>query len=113
FLEVQLTADGAAAAETGKTSGTAGDDVVARSGRAKLHIRVQCANWYDIDRVQVYLNGRPAKELNFSRYTTPERFARHGDGKSEGKNEGKSALQFDQTLPLELKQDTHVIVMAV
>jgi hypothetical protein len=105
FLEVKLTADG----ETGpknsgpKGSGTAGDDVAANTGRARLHIRVQCANWYDIDRVQVYLNGRPAKELNFSRYTTPDRFAK----------DGTSAVKFDQTVPLELKQDTHLIVMAV
>jgi hypothetical protein len=107
FLEVKLTADGATGAAA-KSSGTAGDDVAASSGRARLHIRVQCANWYDIDRVQVYLNGRPAKELNFSRYTTPERFARGG-----GKSAVKSAVKFDQTVPLEFKQDTHVIVMAV
>jgi hypothetical protein len=100
FLEVQLTP------EAGK-AGTAGDAVAANSGRAKLHVRVECANWYDIDRVQVYLNGRPAKELNFSRYTTPDRFVRSGD---KGDN---AALKFDQTIPLELKQDTHVIVMAV
>src|SRR5205085_1748017 len=53
---------------------------------------------------QVYLNGRPSKELNFSRYTTPQRFARSGE---------TGALKFDQTIPLELKEDTHVIVMAV
>jgi hypothetical protein len=99
FLEVKLIAD-----ETGVKSqpraATAGDDITITSGRAKLHIRVQCANWYDIDRVQVYLNGRPANELNISRFSTPERF-------------GKGSVKFDQTLPLELKQDTHVIVMAV
>jgi hypothetical protein len=53
--------------------------------------------------VQVYLNGRPAKELNFSRYTTPQRFNR----------DPKSAVKFDQEIALEFKHDTHVIVMAV
>jgi hypothetical protein len=96
FLEVELTTDTAG----DKSTGTAGDNVTAPNGKAKLKIRVQCANWYDIDRVQVYLNGQPAKDLNFLKFSTPERFA-------------QGVVKFDQTLPLELKEDTHVIVMAV
>ena len=102
FLEVQLTSD-VPPTTGGKSSGAAGDEIVASSGRGRLHIRVQCANWYDIDRVQVYLNGRPATQHNFSRYTEPQRFNR----------DPKSAVKFDQQIALEFKQDTHVIVMAV
>ncbi len=103
FLEVKLTADAAPDADPAKTTGTAGDSVAASLSRAKLQVRVECANWYDIDRVQVYLNGRPATEYNFSRYTTPQRFNR----------DPKDPVKFDQAIALEFKQDTHVIVMAV
>jgi hypothetical protein len=96
FLEVRLVA--AQAGE--KSQGTAGDDVYAPHGKATLHVRVQCANWYDIDRVQVYLNGRPEEKLNFTRADTPDRF-------------GQGVVKFDQQLALELNGDTHVIVMAV
>ena len=44
-----------------------------RGGKATLRVRVQCPNWFDVDRVQVFLNGRPAKSLNFTRGSTPIR----------------------------------------
>ncbi len=34
-----------------------GEDLAIPSRNATLHVRVQCANWFDIDRVQVFLNG--------------------------------------------------------
>ncbi len=96
FLEVEVRADG-----TGpKRRGIPGDDVLAPSKRVTVHIRVLCANWYDINRVQIYLNGRPAKHLNFTRQTHPELF-------------GPGVLKFDHAVPIELERDTHIIVMAV
>lgn len=110
YLEVLITADGdgkaqdgeggAAAADKSPAKGTAGEDVVATSGKCTLHVRVQCANWYDIDRVQVYLNGRPDPKLNFTRAKNREMF--------QG-----GVVRFDQAIPLELASDTHVLVFAV
>ncbi|HWB13849.1 MAG TPA: CehA/McbA family metallohydrolase [Pirellulales bacterium] len=95
YLEVLLAADEAGKKQTG----TAGDDLSLPDGKATLKVRVQCPNWFDIDRVQVFLNGRPEPSLNFTRSTTPERFA-------------GGTVKFDQSLPLSLAADTHVIVAA-
>lgn len=95
FLEVLLRAD--AAGEL--SEGGPGDDVAAPGGRCTLFVRVQCANWYDIDRVQVFLNGRPDPGLNFTREATPDRFM-------------GGVIKFEAALPLELKADTHLIVAA-
>ena len=93
FLEVSLKAE-----KGGKRSPSGpGEDVAAPGGKASLTIRVQCANWLDVDRVQVFLNGRMEKHLNFTRRTTPDKF-------------GDEVVKFAATLPLELKSDTHVIV---
>jgi hypothetical protein len=77
-----------------------GDDLAAPSGHVELAVRVQCPNWFDINRVQVFLNGRPAQELNFNRRSTPDRFH---DG----------VVRFEARLPIELKTDTHLIVATV
>jgi hypothetical protein len=89
----------AQAVESTDVQCTAGDDLAAPGGKAMLKVRVQCPNWFDIDRVQVFLNGRPEPSLNFTRSTTPERFT-------------GGTVKFDQELPLELAHDTHVIVAA-
>jgi hypothetical protein len=95
YLEVLLTGD-----EAGEhRSGSAGDDVSLPGGKATLKVRVQCPNWFDVDRVQVFLNGRAEPSLNFTRSTTPERFL-------------GGTVKFDQTLSLTLPRDTHVIVAA-
>ena len=65
-----------------------------------LKVKVQCPNWFDVDRVQVFLNGRPAESLNFTRRTAPERFS-------------DAATKFDQEIPIRLDRDTHVIVAAI
>jgi hypothetical protein len=69
-------------------------------GRARLRVRVQCPNWFDIDRVQVLLNGRPAESLNFTRESMPDRFS-------------SGVVKFEQSVPLMLEADTHVIVAAL
>jgi hypothetical protein len=98
FMEVGLAAAGPKDAK--RRTFIPGDDMPLKGGKCELHVRVQCPNWLDVSRVQVFLNGRPAKELNFTRRTTPDRFQ-------------NDAIKFDATLPLELKSDTHVIVATV
>jgi hypothetical protein len=61
---------------------------------------VQCPNWFDIDRVQVLVNGRPDPKLNFTRKEHPALF---GDG----------PVKFDQKLDVVLDKDAHLIVVAV
>jgi hypothetical protein len=94
YLEVSLTTLGVDRAVI------PGEDFAATSGKALLRVRVQCPNWFDIDRVQVLLNGRPAESLNFTRERQPERFA-------------QGVVKFQQELPLTLKGDSHVIVAAL
>ena len=94
FLEVSLRTDGV----TGEAS--PGDDLAAPTGRASLRVRVQCPNWFDVDRVQVFLDGRPDPALNFTRQASPERFS-------------AATMKFDQDISLRLRRDTHVIVAAI
>ncbi|MFO0893042.1 MAG: CehA/McbA family metallohydrolase [Isosphaeraceae bacterium] len=95
FLEVALRTDTESSAESGP-----GDLLALPGGKARLRVRVQCPNWFDVDRVQVFVNGRPDERLNFTRSATPDRF-------------GGSTMKFDQEIPLELKADAHVIVAAI
>ncbi|MEI6536068.1 MAG: CehA/McbA family metallohydrolase, partial [Verrucomicrobiaceae bacterium] len=76
-----------------------GDDAQAANGRVELHVKVQCTDWQDIDRVQVLVNGRKEPSLNFTRQTHPGMFA---DG----------LFKFDQTITVPLKSDAHLIVVA-
>jgi hypothetical protein len=95
FMEVSLQAD-----QPGeKSQGVPGDDVMAPTGKAVLHVRVQCPNWLDVNRVQVFLNGHPRQQLNFLRRQAPHKFA-------------NGVVKFDQQIELALEQDTHVIVAA-
>ena len=77
-----------------------GDDIRLPEGKGTLHVRVQCPNWLDIDRVQVLVNGRPDPRLNFTRATHPDKF---GDG----------VVKFDQKIALRVQEDSHFIVVAV
>lgn len=97
FLTVQATG---VSAEGKVSKAGPGDELVATEGELNLHVRVQCPNWFDINRVQVFLNGRPETTLNFTRRTTPERFS-------------DATVRFEATLPLPLTSDTHVIVATI
>ncbi|MCH9022962.1 MAG: CehA/McbA family metallohydrolase, partial [Planctomycetes bacterium] len=77
-----------------------GDQANISGGSVRLKIRVQCPNWFDIDRVQVLLNGQAEANLNITRKNSPGKFS-------------DTVIKFDQTLLLELKRDTHVIVVAI
>ena len=69
------------------------------NGTVKLHVRVQCTDWIDIDRVQVLVNGRPEPALNFTRTANAAKFK---DG----------VVKFDETLAIPLSEDSHLIVVA-
>jgi hypothetical protein len=85
-------------ASSGETTAGPGEDMVAE-GEIQLHVRVECPNWLDVNRVQVFVNGRAVDTHNFTRRTHGHMF---GDG----------AVKFDHVIPLKLEQDAHVIVAA-
>ncbi len=98
YLEVKAT--GAASGGRQPPEALPGDDLESKNGKLTLHVRVQCPNWLDIDRVQVLVNGRPDPKLNFTREKQPDRF-------------GKEAVKFDQKIDLALEKDAHLIVVAI
>jgi hypothetical protein len=77
-----------------------GADLSLPGGEGLLNVEVQSANWVSIDRVQVLINGRPETALNFTRADNPDLF------------QEKSGLRFKKTIPISLKSDAHVIVVA-
>jgi hypothetical protein len=80
---------------------TCGEDVVLDQLDAKLWIRVQCPNWFDINRVQVFANGRPMPELNFTRKLHEKMFS-------------DKSVRFECEIDLpKFKTDTHVIVATI
>jgi hypothetical protein len=87
FLEVSL-------------EGAGPGDELRLSGRGLLRVQVQCANWLDVDRVQVLVNGRPDPRLNFTRAAHPRKF---DDG----------VVKFRDEIPVELEADAHLIVVAI
>lgn len=84
--------------ETGSGIIAGGHDRV--SGALELKVKVQCANWLNIDRVQVLVNGRQDERYNYTRADNAEMF---GDG----------TVKFDHTLKLDLSEDAHLIVVAI
>ncbi len=77
-----------------------GDSVTVATGQASLQVRVQCANWLDINRVEVFVNGKMVPSLSRTRASHPKSFA-------------NGVVKFDQTLPLELPRDSFIIVAAI
>jgi len=88
FMEVSATAQG-------KTAPVGGD--LRSDGNVSLTVRVQCPNWLDINRVQVFINGQPEEKLNFTRRTHPGMFA---DG----------VEKFNESIQIHLDEDAHLIV---
>ena len=71
----------------------------AENGKVSLHVRVQSSNWAVIDRVQILVSGERLPALNFTRAGNAAMF-------------NSAAMQFDQVIPIELKSDAHLIVVA-
>ncbi len=91
FLEVS------ARAAKGDKVADVGDDLEASDGRVKLKVRVQCPNWLAVNRVQVFVNGKPKSKLNFTERTNPDMF-----------HEG--TVVFDEEIPVALDADAHLVV---
>ncbi len=94
YLKVEVTAGS-------KNTAVPGDDLQALDGKVRVEISVQCPNWFDINRIQVFLNGRMAENLNYTRRTHPQMFP------------ATAVTRFHETLELELEQDTHIIVATI
>jgi hypothetical protein len=75
-----------------------GQDLAAPSGKVQLRVRVQCANWLDVDQVFVLVNGRRHAMHDYTRSKNADLFA---DG----------VVKFDRTLDLDLPADAHVVVV--
>lgn len=69
-------------------------------GSIDLKIKVQCTDWIDIDRIQVLVNGRQLRSLNFTR-------------KSHATWFGGGVVKFDRTVNVPLSEDAHLIVVAI
>jgi len=76
-----------------------GSTVVAE-GFLDLKVKVQVPNWFDVDRVQVLVNGRQRPENNYTRELHPALFAKN------------DVVTFHQTVRVHLQQDAHLIVVA-
>ena len=86
-------------AAAGEATAEPGGDLSAPGGRLSLHVKVQCPNWMDINRVQVMVNGEQPAELNVTRGQDATRF---GDG----------VVKFDGDIPILLGADAFLIVVA-
>lgn len=85
---------------SGPQSAELGDTLSTSDGKVTLHIRVQCANWVKVNRVQVFVNGQPLPEYNFKPATHPKFFE-------------AGSLVFDQQIPITVAGDAHLIVATI
>ncbi len=72
---------------------------VVSEGFIDLQVKVQTANWLEIDRVQVLVNGRQHPDYNYTRSEDPSKF------------KGRP-LVFEETIRVNLQEDAHLIVVA-
>ena len=84
-------------------SGTIAGGYERSNGKVLLKVDVSCANWYDIDRVQVLVNGKQDSRYNYTRESNPDMF-----NNPEHSNGG-----FHNFLELDLSEDAHLIVVAI
>jgi hypothetical protein len=85
--------------EVTTTDGLPIGSTVTAEGSLSLKIRVQAANWMEIDRVQIMVSGRQPKEYNFTSKTHPVMFR-------------PGTVRFEQTVEVRLQRDEHLIVVA-
>lgn len=96
FLGVRVATEAAGVAgEAGP-----GDAVADADGSVRLTIRVQCPNWFDVDRVQVFVNGRAEPALNFTRRDQATLFSR-------------DAVRFAHECTVALERDSHLVVATI
>ncbi|MBI4581483.1 MAG: carboxypeptidase regulatory-like domain-containing protein [Planctomycetes bacterium] len=75
-------------------------DTIRAKRQLVLKVRVQCNTWTDVDRVVVLVNGRPDPTCDFRKAEHPEMFA-------------AGTVRFERDVPVALKTDAHVIVVAI
>ncbi len=92
FMTVELA--------SGTSKAGPGEDLKAPGGMLSLKVNVQCPNWFDVDRVQVFVNGKADEALNFTRKANREMFS-------------NATVKFDRAIPLTLPKDAHIIVAAI
>lgn len=92
FMSVQATSPVADSANA-----LPGDDLPAPTGKASVRVVVRCPNWMEVNRVQLFLNGRPVPEHNYT-------VRSHADWFSPGPD------VFDREIELAVEEDTHVVV---
>lgn len=85
--------------EVSTADGTIAGGLTRALGSIDLHIRVQCTDWIDIDRIQIMVNGRQRSDLNFTRKSHPDWFQ-------------NDVVKFDHTINVSLSEDSHIIVAA-
>lgn len=81
-----------------KKPAVAGEDLLASTGQVTVKMRVQCANWLDINRVVLYVNGRPHDLHDYRRKTHANLFK---DG----------TVKFETEFELKLDRDAHLIAV--
>jgi hypothetical protein len=79
-----------------------GDDLKAADGKVRLKVNVQCPNWLDVNRVQIFINGRPSEPHNRTRKNAPDSFGPVDE-----------VVKFDGVFELELDSDAHLIVATI
>lgn len=75
-----------------------GDEVTVDGDEVELAVRVQCPNWLDINRVEVWVDGKMQKDLTRTRGANPDAF---GDG----------VVKFDQTMRVQLASPNSFIIV--
>ncbi|WP_253155708.1 CehA/McbA family metallohydrolase [Stieleria tagensis] len=79
-----------------------GDDLSAAGGKVAMNVRVQCPNWLDVNRVQLFINGRPSVDHNWTRKTAPGMFA-----------DSTAVTKFDLSFAVKLDSDAHLIIATI
>jgi hypothetical protein len=75
-----------------------GQELNAASGNIKVHVKVQCPNWFDVDTVCLLINGKTPEEFRFTRSDHPTMFS-------------NDTVKFDQQLDVTLTEDSHIVVV--
>ena len=85
----------------GLSTTSIGDNMRQTTDPSRLWIQVQCANWMDVNRIQVFANGRPLENMNFTRKAAPNYFS-----------DDVVRFEIEIVLP-DFEEDTHLIVAAI
>lgn len=91
FMEVVM--------KSGSNSAIIGQDIQVSDNRATLSIKVQSA-WMEVNRIQIFVNGRALPKYNFRQRDFPKMFQ-------------SGVTKFENVIELELEKDAHLIVVAI